>query len=215
MVKKFLLSSLLLVIVGSISFVRIAAAYDVGGHAVETYNCGTSCDTSSAVDAVDNTGNFVDELVNTLGYNNIYERYNCSAEENDFVGADSNYVDNVDIAYFCGHGDVNGIKFGTENSYCTCPLSRMELGDGDLAWLILDSCQVLNYTYIVYQSHWPNSTFKGLHMIFGHDTEASASAYRGRKFARYADGYYGTADKLVTASINWLINYRIKTNQGG
>ncbi len=185
--KKIFIIGILSILCGFFYF-QIATATEVGVHGIENYTCDDGCNLDDAYDADLNSQYFLDELVN-FGYDDEYERYNCNADSDDFTVDDDIYVDDVDIAYFCGHGNDGEIFFGEQNSECSITLDDMELGDDDLEWLILDTCRVLNYTYIVEDENWPFDTFNGLHHIFGHDTGADPARYRGRYFARKADGF--------------------------
>ncbi|MBN1185041.1 MAG: hypothetical protein JXB49_22335 [Bacteroidales bacterium] len=179
---------------------QIATAASVGVHGIENYTCDDGCNQDDATYANLNSEYFLDELVD-FGYDNEYEKYDCSADSDDFTVDDDVYVDAVDIAYFSGHGNLGQIAFGAQNSECIITLDDMQFGDGNLEWLILDTCLVLNYTYIVTQNNWPNDTFDGLHHIFGHETKADPATYRGRYFARRADGWNCIASTL---ELSWF-----------
>jgi hypothetical protein len=87
-------------------------------------------------------------------------------------GWDYLYADNVDFAYFAGHGTPDAFWFGTKHdwdgTYLYCVhYSEAEWGDQDLEWIVISACNVLNDEYSDVFSRWGWPVFKGLHAIFG------------------------------------------------
>lgn len=130
-------------------------------------------------------------------------------------GTDVDWIDDVDIAYFAGHGAGEGsiagltgvgrgggFTFGV-NAHddwvlASIPSNREpRWGDNDLEWIVLDVCSALalksdgdgvQYTLC---ERWANSDMMhGLHYILGFRTPATDihSCNRGRFFAEYLTG---------------------------
>lgn len=116
-------------------------------------------------------------------------------EKSSVGGDDDDYVETIDIAYYCGHGSpYNKFQFGTDNdgddSYeMWVHASEADWGDDDLEWVFLQACEALKSYY---RTNW-NQVFNGLHGICGFDTEASAfySGQTGNATAFFlcSDGY--------------------------
>jgi len=117
---------------------------------------------------------------------------------NDFVG-------NTDEAFYCGHGNPNGISFETNQSdtwlnYDEVPTGLW--GKKDLDWVTLVSCQVLNETNSAgekWYTRW-GGVFGGLHLICGFHTNASDDSGFGRKFAMYQGARNGKPATTIRAA---------------
>lgn len=97
-------------------------------------------------------------------------------------GSDTLYADNVDMAFFSGHGNVGFMGFGVtthDNGYADC--SEIRLGDGSCKYLVCDCCLTMEGDAI---GNW-RQIFTGLRALFGFRTEAHDSGDRGRIFANY------------------------------
>src|SRR5262249_18392413 len=75
----------------------------------------------------------------------------ANAWESDFKktslgGDDVDYVDNVDMQWYTGHGWSGGFTFDGNHSDTQIVPSDANWGDRDLEWLQLESCQVLRDT---------------------------------------------------------------------
>lgn len=138
-------------------------------------------------------------------------------------GIDSDWIDNVDLAYFSGHGAGagtvptgvgrgGGFTFGVDANddwvLASIPSSQEpRWGDDRLEWIVLDVCSALAKKIdgdgVVYTltERWANSNvMHGLHYILGFRTSATDSAVRGRIFAEHLTGAYdGTTYKVRTA----------------
>jgi hypothetical protein len=135
-------------------------------------------------------------------------------------GTDDDWVDNVDFAYFAGHGAADGIlptnvgrgggfTFGV-NAHDDWVLSAAPFnreprwGDKYLNWIVLDVCSALapksdgdgvDYTLC---ERWANSdVMHGLHYILGFRTLATDSDNRGMIFAEYLTGKRGGKNHTV------------------
>ena len=103
-------------------------------------------------------------------------------------GDDGNYVDDVDIQWYTGHGWSGGFTFedSTHDDGSIVP-GDASWGTEDLEWLNLESCQVLRDTNGAadYFGRW-GPTMDGLHLINGFDTNAyCVGGGTGRTFASY------------------------------
>src|SRR5690349_7715640 len=89
-------------------------------------------------------------------------------------GTDTTYADNVDAQWYTGHGNSGGFTFkNTTHDDGSITPSDADWGNGDLEWLMLESCQVLRDTTGThdYFSRW-GGTINGLHILNGFDTNA-------------------------------------------
>jgi len=101
----------------------------------------------------------VDQFYNKMGqygWTKMVRWKDDDAWESDFEdhergGRDKWEADSVDLVYFCGHGNPWGIAFGTNHdgvpggSNYFAENVEIKWGDVDMEWIILDSCQVLQY----------------------------------------------------------------------
>lgn len=135
---------------------------------------------------------------NTMGAKGWTQRWNwgdSNAWEQDFKepskpggGTDTTYADNVDFAYFSGHGNANGFYFGTTIDDHGLSNTDAIWGNKDLEWIALSSCLVLNYSAGGVFSRWGWPVFQGLHGICGMDTVMSDTPNQGAYFARFMTG---------------------------
>lgn len=142
-------------------------------------------------------------LYNELGNGGWTKRYaygNSSAWEEDwkaswYGGTEYNYVDQVDLAYFSGHGGPSydygwgrylwGPVFGDggnlhDDSYLVPSDGYRAYGDGDVEWIAFSACQTLNDQSYPY---WA-STFYGSHLLMGFRTNM-LDVNQGYWFGRY------------------------------
>ncbi len=107
-------------------------------------------------------------------------------------GTDSTYADNVDAQWYTGHGNSGGFTFkNTTHDDGSITPSDADWGNGDLEWLMLESCQVLRDTNGAhdYFSRW-GGTINGLHILNGFDTNAQCvGGGTGGRFAEYLFPY--------------------------
>lgn len=128
-------------------------------------------------------------------------------------GTDVDWIDDVDFAYFAGHGAGKGsiagptgvgrgggFTFGV-NAHddwvlAAIPSNREpRWGDNDLEWIVLDVCSALAWKSdgygVLYTlcERWANSdVMHGLHYILGFRTPARDACNRGRYFGEYLTG---------------------------
>jgi hypothetical protein len=104
-----------------------------------------------------------------------------NAYESDFkkppLGLDPDWVDNVDLQWFDGHGNPSGIRVGSAGDTpgnAFVGYTEVLWGDGDLEWMALESCKVLRdmnkYNVPVDQRWIPR--FAGLHLLLGYTTNS-------------------------------------------
>jgi hypothetical protein len=159
---------------------------------------------------------FYDTIVALPDWKGRFNRGDSDAWEEHFKrvsqgGTDTDWIDNVDIAYFAGHGAGagyvpsgvgrgGGFTFGQyahdDWVLASIPTNREpRWGDGRLNWIVLDVCSALalksdgdDVLYTVCE-RWGNSdVMHGLHYILGFRTLAHDSGSRGRIFAEYLTG---------------------------
>jgi hypothetical protein len=127
------------------------------------------------------------------GVNTAFDFRGTNAWEQDFKkvsagGDDVTYADNVDAQWYTGHGNPNGFTFkNTTHDDGSIVPGDADWGNGDLEWLQLESCNVLEDTNGThnYFSRW-GGTINGLHMLNGFDTTAECvGGGTGGTFADY------------------------------
>lgn len=135
------------------------------------------------------------------------EHFKCVA----MGGTDPDWIDDVDFAYFAGHGAGpgtvptgvgrgGGFTLGVDAHddwvLAAIPGNREpRWGDGKLEWIVLDVCSALalktdgdGVEYLLGE-RWANpDVMHGLHYILGFRTSAGDSCDRGRLFAEYLTG---------------------------
>lgn len=164
----------------------MATDYDVGVEWVNEYH--GRAGNLSAND--DNAIGFYNEIrsISKPGYQ-YTGRFNFgddSAWDTDFEepGSDSTWIDDVDIAFFSGHGSPNGPFFGVANhNDGEVRPDQVKWGNKDLEWIVFDACEVLKHTSENSVARWWGA-FKGLHMILGFHSYCYDKANRGLEFAR-------------------------------
>ena len=161
---------------------------------------------------------FYDTICAHPDWEGKFNRGNADAWEEHFKcvpmgGTDLDWVDDVDFAYFAGHGAGEGsvagptgvgrgggFTFGVDAHddwvLAAIPTNREpKWGDKDLEWIVLDVCSALalkadgdGVEYTLCQ-RWANSgVMHGLHYILGFRTAAHDNCSRGRIFAEYLTG---------------------------
>jgi hypothetical protein len=105
-------------------------------------------------------------------------------------GHDDNWVDNVDMVYYSGHGYPGGFTFTAShvNKWIDA-FPSLRLGDADMEWLALDTCLFLNNDDGKVLSRI-KPMFQGLHIVVGFHTTAADSWDLGGIFT---DDMFGTA----------------------
>ena len=127
------------------------------------------------------------------GVGSAFDFRGTGAWESDFKdqslagGHDNSYVDNVDAAWYTGHGWPGGFTFKGNHTDTSIVPGDARWGNGDLEWLQLESCQVLadtNGTHD-YFPRWKQA-FRGLHIMNGfHTSGYCVGGGTGATFAGY------------------------------
>lgn len=112
--------------------------------------------------------------------NDCYIWGNANAWEEDFKrhdrgGTNDYWVDDVDLAFYIGHGNPSYFTFDTpygagthDDRYLTYQDARLAWGNNDLEWMALLSCQVLADSH---ELDWV-WTMDRLHLLLGFQTNA-------------------------------------------
>ena len=114
------------------------------------------------------------------------------------TGTDTAWIDNVDIAFFSGHGSPGGILFGRDTlDDGWAKNTEVRLGDYNLEWIVFDACQVLEFSGVFDRWGWP--VFQGLHYILGFHTTCLDVGDRGEKFADRLNNGWSIRDAWIRA----------------
>lgn len=104
-------------------------------------------------------------------------------------GDDHRWADAVDMVYYSGHGFAGGFTFTSDQQFKWIAAAQsLRLGDADLEWLALDTCEFLNNDDGLVVSR-VKSMFQGLHIVLGFHTVAADSYDLGGIFT---DDMFGT-----------------------
>jgi hypothetical protein len=117
---------------------------------------------------------FVDNVYNFLKHFS-YEQYYW-AEAFEFTTSNNSYVDEMDFAYYSGHGSAYSIGMGPGAGVSSVNLannSSASWGDRDLEFIVFQSCSVIPSA--ADRSDWadawvPDGIFQGLHQAIGYRT---------------------------------------------
>ncbi len=125
------------------------------------------------------------------GWSSRFDWGNDAAWEEDFKtstasggGTDAYWADNVDLAFFAGHGSPGAFYFGSQIDDHQMVAGDARWGEGLLNWLVLHACQTMraDFGWTV----WCDS-FRGLHQMFGFHTNTEGSTPPlGSRFAYWA-----------------------------
>lgn len=139
---------------------------------------------------------FYDKLGESRNWKKKFNWGDDLAWERDFRdksrgGDDAVWIDNVDFAYFASHGgswnkEHHGL-FSSNKDKKYYYSGEMRLGDRDLEWIVIDTCESLNYSHNSWFYMW-DQTFKGLHLLLGHNGFSYDSWWtrnHGKRFAQY------------------------------
>lgn len=115
-------------------------------------------------------------------------------------GTDHIFVDNVDIAFFSGHGNQNGPVFGRKDrDDGQARPDEIIWGNKDLEWIAFDACLLLaNSPAGAAVARW-RRVFHGLHYILGFETTCSDERNRGKRFAYWLNRRYSIRDAWIKA----------------
>ena len=139
-----------------------------------------------------NVASFNNRMI-SAGYPVQFSWVDANAWESDwkdpqFDGNDSGWVDDVDMAYWQGHGEPFGFHFSNCSNHHDTVLSNTDAkwGNRDAEWMALFTCLILKHTEggQAWWQRW-SPAFDGLHMILSFDTVSYHSASHGGTFANY------------------------------
>jgi len=163
--------------------------------------------TGSDLSATDDDALGLYNRLGSCGWTRRFAYGNSLAWEEDWKGAakpgggtEDTYVDNVDLAYFSGHGSTNGFWFGVggnthDDAQLTYSDARLEWGEKDAEWIGLSTCLVLDDSHL---RDWA-WTMNGLHLILGFKTTMADTAH-GVWFGQYlCQGYNFTQAWFMAA----------------
>jgi hypothetical protein len=174
-------------------------AADAGGD-IDVGNEGTG-ECSDLQHTDENLESFNDEF-DDHGVPVRFSFLDAAAWETDFKdpslgGADTTWTDDVDLAYWQGHGSATGFYFTNCSNHNDNKLSHTDArwGNGDAEWMSLFTCLVLDG--VAGDSPWWERwgpAFRRLHQVNSYDTVANHSAVHGGIYADYMlDGGTGSA----------------------
>ncbi|MBX3052422.1 MAG: hypothetical protein KF753_13140 [Caldilineaceae bacterium] len=123
---------------------------------------------------------------------------NSSAWEDDYVDNNSNYVDNVDVTYYQGHGWPGGITLNPPDDHnVQYGEVQGKWGDGDWEWGFFNTCSMMADSS---RSSW-YGTMNGMHGIASFRNTSYNTAGFGSKLATYLifgysfkDAWFKTCD---------------------
>ena len=123
------------------------------------------------------------------GYNAWERDYVDSRKRSD--GIDSDYIDNVDIAFHSSHGNSSGFTFCSSQQSTFMHYSRALWGDRDIEWLGIDACSVLAKSSgsTAWYNRW-GPAFDGLHLLMSFEGVNYDTTVEGRRFAENLFGLY-------------------------
>lgn len=130
---------------------------------------------------------FIDQM-NADGVTRRFTWRGLAAWEQDFKEPqDSNWIDNTDITFYVGHGNVGLFTFENsshDDSVLDNDDATGDWGNKDLEWLALYSCQVLGKGADGQEPfrNWKQE-FAGLHLLLGFHTNAAVNSNFSGTFA--------------------------------
>ncbi len=108
------------------------------------------------------------------GFTQVFDKGDKKAWESHFEksavgGEDYNYIDAIDYAFFAGHGNTSSLIFRQDTSgydgddmyVRQAHYSEVKWGDGDLEWIALVACHVLN---VMHRDDWIRNAFDDDHL---------------------------------------------------
>lgn len=130
---------------------------------------------------------FKDEFASD-GWTGIYNNGPDARESHWNIKTKGNqYVETANFAFFAGHGNADGFFFQAADPGGVKQLTYTNAawgGQSTLKWVAIHACQVLN------GASWPNwkPAFRGIHAIYGFDTDALSPSDHGTLFANMMQG---------------------------
>jgi hypothetical protein len=112
-------------------------------------------------------------------------------------GTDFVWMDTVDFGYWVGHGNPFYISLSSKKDYDKFYFKKARWGGytggnsgeaADMEWIALESCYTLKYSYLGHNVFSPSrwrKAFRGVHIILGFHTVATATYTFGTTVAQY------------------------------
>ncbi|HKJ42169.1 MAG TPA: DUF6345 domain-containing protein [Sunxiuqinia sp.] len=172
---------------------------------------------------VRNVWNFVKNFQSwqTIGSHKYKEVQYYWASPAEFKSLHKSYVDKMDVAYFACHGNdyygQTNKSAGIGVDFRTCPPYGDLANDGDLEFLIIESCYTVTTAPDVSGDWWTpwTSIFQGLHQLVGFHTLSNSDNGIPNNFAhklKANGGVWQSWFKAVNEERYWIFN---PTNSDG
>ncbi len=109
-------------------------------------------------------------------------------------GDDDNYAETVDILFFSGHGNQDGLLFGVpDKDNGEAKYDEIQLGQGGkLKWFAIDACRILEEVAKDAAAFRWGRAFKGLRQMLSFHMDCRDVPNRGKVFAQYLKGVHPT-----------------------
>jgi hypothetical protein len=138
-----------------------------------------------------NAGGFVLRFL-TAGVPVRFNWGDTNAWERDFKdpafagGDDTNWIDNVDAAFYTGHANGDGFTFSSTVTDGFLHYNEARWGNNDLEWIVIAACGPLqlNAGGKSWAQRW-GPAFQGLHLLCAYQTVSNDNTVEGSKFANY------------------------------
>lgn len=114
-----------------------------------------------------------------------------------FGGNDTNWIDNVDIAFYTGHASGNGFTFTSNRDDGALRFDEARWGNHDLEWLVIAACGPLQPVAggRTWWERW-GPAFHGLHLLMAYANDSLDNEREGRIFARAVLGRGESAKRV-------------------
>lgn len=101
-------------------------------------------------------------------------------------GDDTNWIDNVDAAFYTGHANGDGFTFSSNVNDGFLHYNDARWGNNDLEWIVIAACGPLqlNSGGKSWHQRW-GPAFQGVHLICAYQTSSSDNTVEGLKYANY------------------------------
>ena len=117
-----------------------------------------------------------------------------------FGGSDTQWIDNVDVAFYTGHANGNGFTFSSAVDDGFLAFDEARWGNHDLEWLVIAACGPLQLTTngLSWAQRW-GPAFDGLHLLMAYANDSRDNEREGRIFARAILGEGESPKRVRTA----------------
>ncbi|GEM_PF-3335191 len=123
-------------------------------------------------------------------------------------GDDDLYAEKVDILFFSGHGNQDGLLFGVPNKdNGEAKYDEIQLGQGGkLKWFAIDACKVLEESASGASAFRWGRIFKGLRQLLSFHKDCRDVPNRGKIFAQYLKGVHPNQIQFGTTLVGETIS---------